>query len=259
MVLLPAGEYRALGVHARILLCARRVLQTLYAYPDGRPARLTSCASSDCSVRPPRLLDGLHSLAPSGRLAPLVRRYARPAAIGHLASVALAYPVLAYRAHRLYAFLAHTAGFAGSGANPFGEAGSRRLPMAGGPLEAELRHLRGPAGNTQPLFGPGKPLPGPVHRPPGPLNYDDWMYTFSNAQQQRSWMTSRATQTPAPSTTQVASIPGTGANSMSADGRWPNYIPDALQRPFGQTGDYQFMIRTSARPANHRPPYWRGS
>src|ERR1035437_6650618 len=46
----------------------------------------------------------------------------------------------------------HAAGFAGCGASSCGARSSRGLPMAGGPLAAKLRHLRGPAGNTQPLF-----------------------------------------------------------------------------------------------------------
>src|ERR1039458_6009709 len=84
--------------------CTATVLQTLYAYPlaGGQTYFLRVLLILVAAIL---LLDGLHSVSQSTPLAPTAQRFARPAAAFTLAAVALAYPVLAYRAKLLYASL----------------------------------------------------------------------------------------------------------------------------------------------------------
>jgi hypothetical protein len=240
LLLCPPEDTQQRESHARILLCTATVLQTLYAYPMAgsqtyflRVLLIVVAAIS--------LLDGLHSLTPSARLAPIVRSMARPAAVATLAAVALAYPVLAYRANRLYASL-----------TPLDLPGAERLHLEKDEardyqwLVARLRQncdtFVGLPGIPSLYFWTGKPLPGPVHQSPGPLNYDNWMYTFSSAQQQVI-VDDFSRHPDACAVYHPSGVDSWNRGKLDVRG-WPlaNYILTHF-KTIGQTGDYQFMIR----------------
>jgi hypothetical protein len=225
---------------ARILLCTTAVLQTLYAYPmaGSQTGFLRVLLILVAAVS---LLDGLRSLPPSVRLATMVRAFARPAGAVALAAVALAYPVLGYRANRLYASL-----------TPLGLPGAGRIHVDREEAEdyqwlvARLRQncdtFVSLPGIPSLYFWTGKPLPGPEHQPPGPLNFDNWMYTLSSAQQQ----TIVDDFSRHPNACAVYHPSGVASwNRGKLDIReWPlaNYILTHFKTA-GRTGDYQFMIR----------------
>jgi hypothetical protein len=236
----PSDDTPPRHAPARILLCTATVLQTLYAYPlaGGQTSFLRVLLILVAAIL---LLDGLHSLPQSTTLAPMARRFARPAAAFTLAAVALAYPVLAYRAMLLYASL-----------TPLHMPGAERIHAE--KEEAEdfqwlvplLRQncdtFVGLPGIPSLYFWTGKPMPGLLHRPPGPLNYGQWMDMFSSAEQQAIVEDfSRH-----PNACAVYHPSGVDSwNTAKQDVRqWPlaNYILTHF-KTIGQTGDYQFMIR----------------
>jgi hypothetical protein len=235
----PEGAERR-QTHARFLLATTAVLQTLYAYPIAgsqtyfiRVLLIVLAAIS--------LLDGLRSLRRPAALAAMARRFARPAAALTLIGVAIAYPVSAYRAKRLYASL-----------TPLGLPGAERIHLAKSEAEdyqwlvARLRQncdiFVGLPGVPSFYFWTGKPLPGPAHQAPGPLNSASWMLTFSPAEQQAV-------------IDDLSRYPGACAvyhpggvkfwNTGKLDvhvWRLANYILTHF-KTVGQTGDYQFMVR----------------
>ena len=217
---LPAAQCAAAGkLTPESSSAAAAVLQTLYAYPIAgsqtyflRVLLILAAAIT--------LLDGLHSLHRPAGLAAMVRSFARPASALTLAAVALAYPVSAYRASRRYASLTPL-NMPGAERIHLDRDGSQGLPVAGAPLATELRHLCGPAGNTEPLFLDRQAVAGsgaPASRPAefGFLDVDVIVPPSSR----RSSMICRGIPEPARSTTRAASISGTPANSMSGIGRW---------------------------------------
>ncbi len=240
LLMCPPADRAPRQTHARILLCTAAVMQTLYAYPIAgsqtyflRILLLVVAAVS--------LLDGLHSMRQPALLSAMARKFARPATAVTLAAVALAYPVSAYRAKRFYKFL-----------TPLNMPRAERIHLQKSEardyqwLVASLRQncdtFVGLPGIPSLYFWTGKPLPGLLHRPPGPLNYDDWMYAFSSAQQQAIVDAfSRH-----PSACAVYHPSGVDFwNRGKLDVRlWPlaNYILTHF-KTVGQTGDYQFMIR----------------
>ena len=253
LLLCPRANHSAAPqTHARILLCTATVLQTLYAYPIAgsqtyflRVLLVVVAAIS--------LLDGLHSFPPSARLAPLVRGFARPAAVVTLAAVALAYPLLAYRAKQLYTSL-----------TPLDLPGAERVHAEQEVAEdyqwlvARLRQncdtFVGLPGIPSLYFWTGKPLPGPVHRTPGPLNCDNWMYVFSSAQQQ-AIVDDLSRYPNACAVYHPSGVDSWNRGKLDVRG-WPlaNYILTHF-KTIGQSGDYQFMIRNERQleiPAGRR-------
>jgi hypothetical protein len=240
LLLCPADDTGRRVTHARMLLATAAVLQTLYAFPVAgsqtyflRVLLILVAAIS--------LFDGLRSLTRPARLAPMVRRFARPAAAATLAGVALAYPVLAYRASRLYASL-----------TPLEMPGAERIHAEREEAEdyqwlvARLRQncdtFVGLPGIPSLYFWTGKPMPGPAHGPPGPLSMDAWMLTHSPGEQQAiADDLSRY-----PNACAVYTPGGLAFWSKAGldPGSWPlaNYILTHF-KTIGQTGDYQFMIR----------------
>jgi hypothetical protein len=239
--LCPRADHAPLRqTHARILLCIATVLQTLIAYPIA--------GSQTYFVRVPlilvaaiSLLDGTRSLPLSARFAPFVRGFARPASAVTLTAVALACLVFAYRANRLYASL-----------TPLDMPGAERIHVESQEaqdyqwLVARLRQncdtFVGLPGIPSLYFWTGKPLPGALHRPPGPLNYDNWMYTFSSPQQQ-AIVEDLSRHPNACAVYHPSGVDFWNRGHLDVRG-WPlaNYILTHF-KTIGQTGDYQFMIR----------------
>jgi hypothetical protein len=228
-------------VYARVLLSAATVLQTLTAYPfAGSQTYFLRVLLMLVAVI--SLFDGLHSLSQQAGLAPMFRRFARPAAAVTLAAVALAYPVFAYRANRLYASL-----------TPLDLPGAERIHVE--KAEAEdyqwlVTHLRQNCDTFVSLpgipslyFWTGKPLPGRVDQPPGPLNMDQWMDLFTAAQQQAiADDFSRHPGACAVYHPSGVDFWNTGHHDVRG---WPlaNYILTHF-KTIGQSGDYQFMVRS---------------
>jgi hypothetical protein len=235
----PANTQRR-ETHARILLAAAAVLQTLYAYPIAG-SQTYFLRVLLIFVTAITLLDGLHSLCQPAGLAAMARRFARPAAALTLTAVVLAYSVSAYRASGLYASL-----------TPLNMPGAERIHLEREEardyqwLVPRLRQncdiFVGLPGVPSLYLWTGKPLPGPAHQPPGPLNSASWMLTYSPAEQQAV-------------VDDLSRYPGACAiyhpsgvdfwNTGKLDGRtWPlaNYILTHF-KAVDQTGDYQLMIR----------------
>ncbi len=238
--LCPPEDTQRRETHARILLAAVAVLQTLYAYPIAgsqtyfvRVLLILVAAIS--------LLDGLHSLRRPATLAAMARRFARPAAVVTLAAVALAYPMSAYRARRLYASL-----------TPLEMPGAERIHLEREAakdyqwLVARLRQncdtFVGLPGIPSLYFWSGKPLPGPAHQAPGPLNMASWMLTYSPGEQQA--VADDLLRYPdACAVYHPSGVDFWNTGKLDVRG-WPlaNYILTHF-KTVGRTGDYQFMIR----------------
>jgi hypothetical protein len=216
------------------------VLQTLYAYPiAGSQTYFLRVLLMLVAVI--LLFDGLHYLPRTERPALAIRRFGRPASAVTLALCALAYPLFAYRAKRLYASL-----------TPLDMPGAERIHVE--KEEAEdyrwlVDHLRqhcdtfvGLPGIPSLYFWTGKPSPGMVHRPPGTLNYDNWMYTFSSGQQEVI-VDDLSRHPNACAVYHPSGVDFWNRGKLDVRG-WPlaNYILTQF-KTIGRTGDYQFMIR----------------
>jgi hypothetical protein len=238
LLLFPWANQPAASItHARILLCTAAVLQTLYAYPiaGSQTFFLRVLLIVVASVW---LLDGLHSFPSSFSLAPVLRRFARPAAAVTLAAVALAYPLLAYRASRLYASL-----------TPANLPGAERIHLEKEEAEdyqwlvTQLRRncdtFVGLPGIPSLYFWTGKPLPGPAH---GPMNENNWMYGLTSAEQQ-TIVDDLSRHPDACAVYHPSGVDSWNKGRLDVRG-WPlaKYILTRF-KTVGHSGDYQFMIR----------------
>jgi hypothetical protein len=258
LLLCPRTQYvPALPAHARILLCTVTVLQTLYAFPIAgsqtyflRVLLIVVAAVS--------LFDGLHSLPKA--LVSVTRGFSRPAAAVTLAAVALAYPVLAYRAQRFYA-----------SKTPLNLPGAERVHVE--KQEAEnfqwlVTNLRqncdtfvGLPGIPSLYFWTGKPMPGLVHQPPGQLNFGQWMDMFTPAQQKAIIADlSRHPNVCAVYHPSGVDFFNTGKQDVHS---WPLAHHILTQfKTIGESGDYQFMVpreRQLTIPQGVQPPPPRSS
>ena len=239
-LLLCPPENSRRQTHARILLATAAVLQTLYAYPVAgsqtffiRVLLILVAAIS--------LLDGLHCPPGSSALAAMAGRFARPAAAITLAAVALAYPLLAYRAKQLYDSL-----------TPLGMPGAERIHAEKQEAEnyqwlvSQLRQncdtFVGLPGIPSLYLWTGKPMPGPAHKPPGPLSMDTWMVSHSS-DEQLAVVDDLARYPNACAVYEPSGVDFWNRGKLDVRG-WPlaNYILTQF-KTIGQTGEYQFMIR----------------
>jgi hypothetical protein len=235
-----ADEKPSVQVQARMLLCATALLQTLIAYPmPGSQAYFLRVLLM--VVVTVVLFDGLAALRRSHRFQGVFRRITRPAAAVTLAAVALAYPVLAYRAKSAYEAF-----------TPLNLPGAGRIHLekeVAGDLQWLVANLRqhcdtfvGLPGLPSLYFWTGKPLPGRVDEPPGPLNMDQWMDLFTPAQQ--AAIAADFSQHP----NGCAIYHPSGVDFWNTSHRdvrsWTlaNYILTNF-KTIGESGDYQFMIR----------------
>lgn len=214
--------------HARLLLAALAVIQTLTAYPmPGSQAYFVRIPLILVTVVV--LMDGLRA------------SLARPVAAVILAGVALAYPLLGYRAKRQYDAMVS-----------LNQPGAERIHV-----EPELAHdyrwmvtnLRlhcdtfiALPGLPSLYFWTGKPMAGRKDQPPGPLNMDQWMDLFTPEQQ----TTIAADFALHPDACAIYHPSGvdfwnTGNHPISD---WPlGAYMMANFKVIGESGDYQFMVR----------------
>jgi hypothetical protein len=166
---------------------------------------------------------------------------AQRAAAATLVAVALAYPVLAYRAIQFYHSL-----------TPLDIPGAERIHLE--KEEAEdyqwlVTRLRqncdtfvGLPGIPSLYFWTGKPLPGPAHKPPGPLNLDAWILTYSDDEQQ-AVVDDLSRYPDACAIYHASGLDSWNKGKLDFSGRpLVNYIFTHF-KTIGRTGDYQFMIR----------------
>jgi hypothetical protein len=239
LLMCPPAPSAPRQTHARILLCTVAAVQTLYAYPiAGSQTHFLRILL--VVVAAVSLVDGLHSLRQPALLS-MARTFARPAAAVTLAAVALAYPVSAYRARHFYASL-----------TPLNMPGAERIHLQQAEADSYqwlVPRLRqncdtfvGLPGIPSLYFWTGKPLPGSLHRPPGPLNFDNWMYTFSSAQQQ-AIVDDFSRHPDACAVYHPSGVDFWNRGKLDVR-QWPlaNYILTHF-KTVGQAGDYQFMIR----------------
>ena len=240
LLLFPPENAPRPQTHARMLLAAAAVLQTLYAYPLAgsqtyflRVLLIVAAAVS--------LLDGWHALPRPARFAAMTPVFARLAAATTLAAVALAYTAVAYRATKFYHSL-----------TPLDLPGAERIHLDKEEAEdyqwlvARLRQncdtFVGMPGIPSLYFWTGKPLPGPAHKPPGPLNLDAWVLTYSDDEQQ-AIVDDLSRHPDACAVYHPSGFDVWTQGKFDARGRpLVNYIFTHF-KTVGRTGDYQFMIR----------------
>jgi len=212
----------------RLLLAALTVLQTLTAYPMP--------GSQAYFIRILLMVSAVVVLTDGMRI-PL----ARPATAAILAGVALAYPLLGYRAKKQYDAMVS-----------FNQPGAERVRVEP-ELEQDYRwmvtNLRQHCDTFVAIPGlpslypwTGKPMLGSRDKPPGPLNMDQWMDLFT-AEQQRMFAAELATHPDACAIYHPGGVDfwNTGNHRLSD---WPlaAYVMDNF-KVIGRSGDYQFMVR----------------
>jgi hypothetical protein len=251
----PADDMPSWQVHGRLLLCTSAVLHTLIAFPmaGSQAFFLRILLMVVVSVV---LMDGLHSVRQWTGFAPVIQRIARPGGAVVMAAVALAYPVLAFKAKRTY-----------EASYPLNLPGAERIHLdqdVAEDLQWVVANLRqncdtfiGLPGLPSLYFWTGKPLVGRVDQLPGQLNFDQWMDLFTPAQQEAI----AADFSRHPNACAIYHPSGVDFwNTGNRDVRsWPlaNYILTNF-KTIGQSGDYQFMIRNERQleipKGTSRPP-----
>lgn len=240
LLLYPPTDRASRHAHGRILIAVLAVLQTLNAYPmaGSQAAFLRLLLMLIAAVA---LLDGLQGWRLSSSRAPAFQQFGRLVAAVILAATLLAYPILAYRAERLYESLA-----------PLNLPGAERIHVdkdvaqdfqwLAANLKQNCDTFVGLPGLPSFYFWTGEPLPGPVHQVAGQLNWDQWMDLFTPAQQEviaRDFaLHPKACAVYHPSGVEFWN---TGNHEIRS---WPlaNYILTNF-KTIAQSGDYQFMIR----------------
>jgi len=214
--------------HPRLLLAALTVLQTLTAYPMP--------GSQVYFIRILLMISAVVVLMDGVRV-PLPR--AVTAAV--LAGVALAYPLLGYRAKKQYDALVS-----------FNQPGAERIrvePELEQDYQWMVKNLRQHCDTFVAIPGlpslyswSGKPMLGKREQPPGPLDMDQWMDLFT-PEQQRMFAGELANHPEACAIYHPSGVDfwNTGKHPLSD---WPlaAYVMDHF-KVIGRSGDYQFMVR----------------
>ena len=226
--------------HARLILAAGAVVQTLAAYPmPGSQAYFLRIPLIMVGVVV--LADGVSALRQSSSFSVPIRPFVQPALSAVLAAVALLYPLLAYRANRQYADLVslNLPGADRIHVEPELAADYRWMATQ---LRENCDTFISLPGLPSLYFWTGKPMPGRKDQLPGPLNMEQWMDLFTPEQQQNI----AADFARHPNACGIYHPTGvdfwnTGHHHISD---WPlaAYLM-ANFKPVAQSGDYQFLIR----------------